>query len=73
MRAWSSRCRTTSAGSVPRPTSRRSSSSNDGGARNTNWASGMSLRTCRMPCSSITRKAGRPSVSRSSTGRRGVP
>ena len=31
----------TSAGSVPRPASRRTSSSQDGGARKTSWASGI--------------------------------
>ena len=54
--------------SVPRPTSRRTSSSHDGGARKTNWASGQASATWRAPCRSISSSAGRPSASAASTG-----
>ena len=68
-RARSSSRRSRSASSsVPRPTSRRTSSSQDGGARNTNSASGIRSRTCRAPCRSISSRAGRPAASASSTG-----
>ena len=51
--------------SVPRPTRRRTSSSQDGGARNTNSASGIVARTWRAPCRSISSSAGRPAASAS--------
>src|ERR1700742_672730 len=72
-RAASSRRSMTSGGSVPRPVSRRTSSSQDGGARNTSRASGMVLRTCRAPARSISSSAGMPAASFSSSGFRGVP
>src|SRR5215813_2161205 len=42
--AWSRRARIVSGSSVPRPISRRSSSSQLGGARNTSWAEGIARR-----------------------------
>src|SRR3954447_22739828 len=71
--AVASRAWTTSADSVPRPRRRRSSSSHVGGARNTSSASGISWRTWRAPCTSISSSTASPAASRSSTGRRGVP
>ena len=59
-RAVSSRRSRSSSVSVPRPTSRRTSSSHDGGFRNTNSASGIARATCRAPCRSISSSAGRP-------------
>src|SRR4051812_14490639 len=73
IRAVSSRAWTTSGDSVPRPLSRRSSSSQLGGARKTSSASGSSCRTRRAPCTSISSRTESPAASRSSTGRRGVP
>src|SRR3954470_4121217 len=59
--------------SVPRPTSRRTSSSQLGGARKTKSASGQVSRTWRAPCRSISSSASRPSRRTRSTGPRGVP
>src|SRR3954452_14717755 len=60
-------------GSVPRPVSLRTSSSQEGGARNTSWASGMDSRTRRAPWRSISRRTGTPASRCSSTAWRGVP
>src|SRR3954454_8701258 len=71
IRAVSSRAWMTSGGSVPRPRSRRSSSSQLGGARKTSSASGMSWRTCRAPCTSISSSTRVPAARRSSAATRG--
>src|SRR6266567_6818128 len=71
--ARSSRDSMTARDSVPRPISRRSNSSQDGGVRKTNCASGMLARTCRAPCNSISSSVGTPAARCSNTGARGVP
>src|SRR3954454_13569545 len=71
--ARASRRSWTAGGSDPRPASRLTSAAQDGGARNTSWASASRSRTWRAPCSSISRRAGSPSANRSRTGRAGVP
>ena len=58
--AVSSRRSRSSAVSVPRPTSRRTSSSQDGGIRKTKRAAGIVSRTWRAPCRSISSSAGQP-------------
>src|SRR5690606_27908287 len=60
-----------SAFSVPRPTSRLTSSSQLGGSRKTRVADGSAARTCRAPCRSISRSTVRPSASARSMGARG--
>src|SRR6185312_2772438 len=62
-----------SAVSVPRPMSRRTSSSQLGGARNTNLACGMDCLTWRAPCRSISSRTLRPAATASSTLVRMVP
>ena len=59
-RAVASRRSRSSSVSVPRPTSRRTSSSHDGGFRKTNSASGIVSRTWRAPWRSISSSAGPP-------------
>ena len=63
------------ASSVPRPTSRRTSSSQLRRGQEDEPASGMAARTWRAPCRSISSRAGCPARSASSTGRarRAVP
>src|SRR5690349_1115011 len=63
----------TSADSVPRPVSLRTSSSHDGGARNTSRASGTARLTCRAPARSISRRQAMPASSLEFSGSRGVP
>src|SRR6266516_151431 len=53
----------TSAGSVPRPVSLRTSSAQEGGARNTRRASGTALLTCRAPARSISSRQATPASS----------
>src|SRR5579862_3173799 len=62
----------TSGGSVPRPVSLRTNSSQDGGARNTR-ASGAARLTCRAPARSISSRQAMPASSLSLSGARGVP
>src|SRR3954467_5650849 len=71
--ASASRACTAASFSVPRPVSRPTSSSQDGGISITSPASRTPARPCRAPCSSISRIAGRPSARAFSTGSRGVP
>ena len=71
--ARASRSASAAADSVPRPPSRRTSTSSDGGARKTNCASGIAARTWRAPCRSISSSVGTPAARCSSTGCRGVP
>src|SRR5579862_8719574 len=63
----------TSGGSVPRPVSLRTNSSQDGGARNTRRASGAARLTCRAPARSISSRQAMPASSLSLSGARGVP
>src|SRR6266496_2933374 len=63
----------TAAGSVPRPVSLRTSSSQDGGARNTSRAPGTARLTCRAPAKSISTRQETPAWSFSLSGSRGVP
>jgi len=63
----------TSGGSVPRPVSLRTSSSQDGGARNTSRASGAARLTCRAPATSISSRQATPASSFSLSAARGVP
>src|SRR5271170_3971352 len=71
--AAASRRARTSGGSVPRPVSLRTSSSQDGGARNTSRASGAARLTCRAPATSISSRQATPASSLSVRGARGVP
>src|SRR5690606_18175533 len=61
------------ADSVPRPVSRRTSSSHVGGSRKTSSASGMAFFTARAPCRSISSSTLRPVARAASIGERGVP
>src|SRR5229473_672527 len=72
-RAAASLRSSTSGGSVPRPVSLRTSSSQDGGARNTRRASGTARLTCRAPATSISSRQETPAWSLSQIGTRGVP
>jgi hypothetical protein len=63
----------TSGGSVARPVSLRTSSSHDGGARNTSLASGAARLTCRAPATSISSRQRTPAASRCVSGALGVP
>src|SRR6201987_5813462 len=63
----------TSAGSVPRPVSLRTSSSQDGGARKTRRASGAARLTWRAPAKSISSRQATPASSLALSGSRGVP
>src|SRR5581483_11785956 len=63
----------TSADSVPRPLSLRTSSSHDGGARNTSRAPGTARLTCRAPARSISSRQAMPASSFRFSGSRGVP
>src|SRR5271170_3595115 len=71
--AAASRRASTSGGSVPRPVSLRTNSSQDGGARNTSLASGAACLTCRAPATSISSRQATPASSFSFRGARGVP
>src|SRR6204780_4833269 len=71
--AAASRRASTSGGSVPRPVSLRTSSSHDGGARNTSLASGAARLPCRAPATSISSRQATPASSFSFRGARGVP
>src|SRR5580692_1408299 len=73
LRASDSRRSISSGDSVPRPSSRLTSSSQEGGARNTSSASGTAARTWRAPFTSISRSTGSPWSSRRLTGDRWVP
>src|SRR5690348_337838 len=72
-RAAASRRSITAGGSVSRPVRRRTSSSQDGGARKTSSAPSMARRTCRAPARSISSSTGVPAAILASTGLRGVP
>src|SRR5580692_5682684 len=71
--AAASRRAKTSGPSVPLPVSLRTSSSQDGGARNTSRASGAASLTCRAPATSISSRQATPASSFSFRGARGVP
>src|SRR5271154_249060 len=71
--AAASRRASTSGGSVPRPVSLRTNSSQDGGARNPSLASGAACLTCRAPATSISSRQATPASSFSFRGARGVP
>ena len=71
-RAAASRRARTSGGSVPRPVSLRTSSSQDGGARNTSRASGSARLTCRAPATSISSRQATPASSFSLRAARGA-
>src|SRR5580693_1424842 len=71
--AAASRRAKTSGPSVPLPVSLRTSSSQDGGARNTSRASGAARLTCRAPATSISSRQATPASSFWFRGARGVP